>query len=354
MLPRTESQASWHSAILGSVPVRALFCGVIASALASPPLWAQDTIQIAADELACPACVITVDSVLTLGGLDGPGLDVIDPASRVAVDHKGRILVSVFRSAEVSVFDSTGAFLRTFGGSGEGPGEYALINHVNAGPRYIHVFDIRGRTLLDHDFEFVRQNQFPAQRRHSAVVDSQRIAITGVVPTQASAGHPLHILTRDGQIESFGGRGPVVGNPGWDGWQVTGDARSLWVVEHYENEPEVNRLIRWDLASPPRRWTVYNRAAEEFDASEDAYLAMTKLTPQGLWVIWGVRGGVRKLDLVDPATGMTIARSEDDAVEGAFVDGDAAMYLQRYHESDAGVPHITIFRVGLVKPDPAE
>ena len=304
-----------------------------------------------ADQLTCPACVIAVDSVVTLGGLDGPGLEAIDQYSRVAVDEMGRIIVSFYRSAEVSVFDSTGTFLRTFGRSGEGPGEFALIGHVDAGPGFIHVFDIRGRTTLDYEFDFVRRDVFGAQNTFSEVLDSQRVAFTGVVPTRASAGHPLHILNSSGEIDSFGGRGPVVGNPGWSGWQITGNANLLWIVEHFEGEDEVNRLTRWDLTSTPRRWTVYDRAAAEFDRSDDPFLAAAKLNSQGLWVLWGERGGVRRLDLVDPATGTTIARSRGDAVQGTFVDGAGTMYLKRGHESDAGVPYITIYRIRLERPN---
>ncbi len=350
MSPASQDR-SGHAAIRRSNRIHSYLYSAIVFATSAWPLSAQDTIQIAGDELTCPACVITVDSLVTIGGLDGPGLDVIDRASRVAVDRMGRILVSFYRSAEISVFDSTGVFLRTFGRSGEGPGEYALINHVNAGPRYIHVFDIRGRTVLDYDFEFVRQDQFPAQRSYSQVTDNEDVIFTGVVPTRASAGHPLHILPVSGEIESFGGRGPVVSNPGWNLWKVTGDVRSLWTAERYEDEVQENRLILWDLAGAPRRWTAYERAVEEFDRSDDRYISTIKLNAQGLWVIWGVRNGVRRLDLVDPATGRTIARSRDDAVEGTFVDGTDAMFLRSYHESDAGVPYITLFRVSLTRPD---
>jgi len=338
MSPRTQ-YLFFHAAIRRSLASRSFLCGAVVIAMGSWPLSAQDTIQIAGDELTCPACVITVDSVLTIGGLDGPGLEVIDRASRVAIDRMGRILVSVYRSAEIAVFDSSGAFLRTFGRWGEGPGEYALINHVNVGPRYIHVFDIRGRTVLDHDFDFVRQDRFPAQRSYSHVADTEDVIFTGVVPTRTSAGNPLHILNLSGEVESFGGRGPVVGDPGWDLWPITGGTQSIWVLEG----GDTNHLTKWNIASLPRNWKVYKRNGEADlnDLTQD---------DRGLWVIWGLPDGGRWLDLVDPATGRTIARSHDDAIQGVFVDGTGAMFLRRYHESDAGVPYITLFRVSLRSP----
>ena len=317
--------------------VRAVLGGALVSPLAALPSSAQDTIRVSADDPTCPTCVIAVDSVLTIGGLDGPGLDVIDRYSRVAVDQMGRVLVSLYRFPEVSVFDSTGTFLRTFGRSGEGPGEYQFVNHVNAGPRYIHVFDMRGRTVLDYDFGFVRADAFPAQKGHSHVLESEDVAFTGVVPTRSSAGHPLHVLSLRGALESFGERGAVVGDPGWEAWPITGDARTLWVFEGVEAG---NRLTRWDLSGEHRNPRVYDWMEEESN------LKNIKVDDRGLWVIWAVPSGGRRLDLVDPSTGRTVARSNNDVV-GTFVEGTGSMYLRHYHESDAGVPYITLFRIDL-------
>ena len=321
--------------------IHAVLRGALVPALVASPSSAQDTIRVSGDELTCPACVITVDSVLTIGGLDGPGLEVIDEVSRVAVDRMGRVLVSVYRSPEISVFDSTGTFLRTFGRSGEGPGEYQFINHVNAGPRYIHVFDMRGRTVLDYDLGFVRADPFPAQRFYSHVLESEDVAFTGVVPTRASAGHPLHVLSLPGELESFGGRGAVADDPGWSAWPITGDAqKTLWVLEGNE----ANRLARWDLRGGLRNPTVV------YEWNEDDYdLGKIKLDARGLWVIWGGPGGGRWLDLVDPLTGRTVARS-NDVVAGTFVEGTGSMYLKHHHESDAGIPYITLFRINFIRP----
>lgn len=300
---------------------------------------AQDAIKMKVDEPTCPTCFISVDSMVTIRGVHGPGLEVIDDVSRVAVDRMGRIIVSFYRFAEVSVFDSTGTFLRTFGRWGEGPGEYQFVSHVNAGPRYIHVFDIGGRTVLDHDFEFVRRDQFGVQGNYSHVLDSEDVAFTGVVPTRASAGHPLHVLRISGEMESFAGRGPVVGDPGWDGWPVTGGGEALWVLEGGES----NRLSRWDLTVQPPSRTAYEWEREEYD------LGNVKVDHRGLWVTWRSPDGGRRLDLVDPATGITIARSSGD-VTGTFVEGAGSIYLKHYHESDAGIPYITLFSINLSHP----
>ena len=96
--------------------------------------------EIVSGEVTCGDCVITLDTVVTIGGLDGPGLHVVTRYSHVAVDRRGRILVADVRvrQSEISVFDSTGSFLRTVGRQGERPGEYGLISHIGVGPKYIH------------------------------------------------------------------------------------------------------------------------------------------------------------------------------------------------------------------------
>ena len=283
-----------------------------------------------------------MDAVLTIGGLEGPGLEVVDRYSRVAIDRTGRVLVSLYRYPEISVFDSTGAFLRVFGRSGEGPGEYQFVHHVDAGLRYIHVFDMRGRTVLDYDFGFIRADAFPAQMGHSDVLESEDVVFTGVVPTRASAGHPLHVLNLMGVLESFGGQGPVVGDPGWEAWPIAGDALTLWVLE---GAGAGNRLTRWDMRGEPRDPTVYEWMVDE----EDRDLKNIKRDARGLWALWGVPGGGRRLDLLDPVTGRTVARSRDDLV-GTFVDGTGSIYLKHFRESDAGIPYITLFRVDFSRP----
>ena len=168
--------------------------------------------------------------------------------SSVAVDSRGRIFISHYRYSEISVFDSSGTFVRTLGREGEGPGEYRSVVHINAGPRYIHVFDFMGRTLLDYDFDVVRVDRFGADLSDSFITDSGDIIFTGDVPTAASAGHTLHILRPSGEMASFGGDHQLYeGGAAEHSSAITGGAGVAWVVEKYPN-----RLIRWNLAREPR------------------------------------------------------------------------------------------------------
>ena len=68
---------------------------------------------------------------LTLGGKDsGPEAFFRVARGNVAVDGAGRIHVLDFETSTVAIFDSTGAFLRTIGGKGGGPGELQFPNGV--------------------------------------------------------------------------------------------------------------------------------------------------------------------------------------------------------------------------------
>ncbi len=142
-------------------------------------LLAQEP-EVVSGEVTCGDCVITLDTVVTIGGLDGPGLHVVTLMSHVALNRLGRILVSGTRQSEISVFDSTGKFLRTLGREGEGPGEYRSIRHIGVGSRYIHVFDFRaGRTMLNHDFVVVRTDRFPGTITSAVVKSNDEVVFAG-------------------------------------------------------------------------------------------------------------------------------------------------------------------------------
>lgn len=129
-------------------------------------------------------------------------------------------------------------------------------------------------------------------------------------------------------------------------------------------------MTRWDLAGNPRATTVIDRVVEEFDKHDQEpspkplnYGAM--LDAHGLWILWSAPDPRWKptgdparprsipserrlhswLDLVDPATGRTVARYRDDDVLSRFANG--SRYLVRYGETAAGIPSITLLNPGL-------
>ena len=322
-------------------------------------------------EVTCAQCVITLDTVVTIGGLDGPGLDVVSMFSGVAVDPRGRILVWEAGEAEISVFDSTGRYLRTVGGSGEGPGEYRSISYVGVGPPYIHVFEYHeGRTMLDHDFQVVRSDRFPGEVLSAAVVSSDLAVFVAAVPTPASIGHQLHLLRPSGEMTSHGYHGGVYSSestPWATRVAVAGKDDTVWAVPR-----EVNRLVRWDLSPEPRMGRIFERRVAAFDEGGDAFMPATlgsaMLDDRGLWLTWHTADpdwtgpppspeslrpstlDVDKLrdgwlDLVDPDNGRTIARYRQDEAFDGFAAG--SRYVVGYEETEAGVPFLHILEPRL-------
>ena len=322
--------------------------------------------EVVSGEVTCGDCVITLDTVVTIGGLDGPGLDVVTVFSHVAVDRHGRFLIGEARLPEISIFDSTGKFLQIVGRSGKGPGEYQAISYIGVGPRYLHVFDFdAGRTMLDHDHAVVRTDRFPGTITSAAVMRDDEAVFVAEVPTPASIGHKLHVLRRSGELVSYGYDGGAYPSQLtiWTSQSsaVAGRNNTIWVLPD-----EGNRLVRWDLDPEARVGRVIERRVAEFDEAPSARNNAVMLDDRGLWIIWHNRDPEWEqtrqpvawtpsipfrrisdgwLDLLDPATGLTLARHHQDGVFRGFAAGSS--YVVAYHETDAGVPFLHILEPRL-------
>lgn len=336
--------------------------GVAVSTLAG-----QQPVRVSSD-VVCAECVITIDTVVTLGGLDGEGVEAIHLSSTVAIDARERILVANIMEPRIYVFDMAGRFLRTVGGPGEGPGEYGWISHVNAGQRYIHVFEYDGRTLLDHDFAFVRRDRFPGQVRQSFVMDTEVVAFSSWIPSPDAAGHTLHLLAPSGEMKSHGDSRHRV--PDLFGGVVTGGGTSLWTIEW-----ESTTVTQWDLLPEPTVARIWRRAVDEWDRHDRGPngLAVPRpvntgamLDERGLWIVrigpdpaLGERPSEQNrpkadpvqymgdswVELLDPNTGETLARYFDKGFLFGFAAG--SRYLVGYHETEAGVPYIHLLEPRL-------
>lgn len=320
-------------------------------------------------EVSCLDCRITMDTVLTLEGFDGPGSHLVDDASRVLVDHRGRILVTTTPSHEIAVFGADGRFLREIGGAGEGPGEYMGIAEIHVGPKYVHVFDISGRTLLDPDHGFVRRDGFWAQSGSATVTQSETVVVAGEVPTSESFGHHLHILDEDGALRSYRWDGREARGPTWRWFAVAANDTMAWIAD-----ARSGRMEMWALVPVPKLSRIFYRNFEEFDREASAgplwpgtFNIRARLDDHGLWILWeapdpdwtlrtrdpetaeqwyleapvqAIEDGV--LDLIDPATGRTLARHRSDLPLPGFVDGSDM--VTAYEETKAGVPRLHLLR----------
>ena len=329
---------------------------------AAPVAAAQDTLTVSG-EVTCQECAIVLDTVVTIGGLDGPGLETIYRLSTVAVDRRNRIHIGRSRPPSVSVFDETGRFIRSYGRSGEGPGEYESISHVTAGPQYIHVFDRhRGRTMLDYDFNVVRVDPFPGQVHNSVVLESDAVVFSAFVGTRELAGYRFHVLDTLGAFTSFDER------PGAGWFNVSAREDGVWTGAIDRNDVQ-----RWQLEPVPTLRRVILRTVREFDMHTHLEEwpgvgnAAIRRDEDGLWVAWNApdpKAPKREpgasipwgpnhefkdgwIDLVDPRTGLTVARYRGDAILSGFAYG--SKYVVVYDETEDGVPYIHLLEPRLVR-----
>ena len=365
---------STESRALVRVPgpaVAGLFAALIPAS--SPTLTAQQPIPVSG-EVTCAHCVITLDTVATIGGREDFGLHVITPFSQVAVDRRGRVLVTHLSYPEISIFDLEGDFLGSVGREGDRPGEYDGIAHVNVGPRFVHVFEFhRGRTMLDLGFEVVRTDRSLGQVLSSVVVGSDEVAFAVPVPEPAAVGHLLRILDVRGRVTSFGGEGRGDPGPQLHRFVVAGDDETFWAVRQ-----QANRVVRWDLEPEPVVARVFDRTVEAFERDNPSEQLWPRalnvgamLDESGLWIAWQTPdpgwterispGGEipevpwqtvldGRLDLVDPSTGRTVAHYQgDDALLG-FAHG--SRYVVAYHEPKAGGAYIRLLEPKLSRRQP--
>lgn len=357
-----------------SYGVRGLLPLVLAFA-APGNLTAQDD-EMVSGEVACPACKIVLDTIVTISGLSGPGSHLIGDMSHVAVDNRGRLLVSALMSQEFAVFDPDGTFLQIVGRHGEGPGEYQMVSMVVAGPTYIHVFDPLSarRTVLDYSFEVVRVHPLPA--RISAVVtrNPDDLVLNADVGTQAAVGHRFHVLGPSGQMESFGGGDAAYSGRSPYRFALAGDGRNtLWAVRR-----DASIVTRWNLEPEPSVAKVFVRDLDRFEKDSPAKrrfpsstYADAMLDQDGLWILWstpdpewterqpiGATGTTMPdvpprtlydgwIDLLDPETGKTIARLQNDGLFHQVAKG--SRYVVAYHETDGGVPFLHLLNPRLVR-----
>ena len=339
----------------------------------SPTLSAQQPTPVSG-EVTCADCVITLDTVATIGGREDFGLHVITPFSQVAVDRRGRVLVTHLSYPEISIFDLDGDFLGTVGREGDRPGEYDGIAHVNVGPRFVHVFEFhRGRTMLDLGFEVVRTDRSLGQVLSSVVIGPDEVAFAVPVPEPAAVGHLLRILDVRGRVTSFGGEDPVAPGPQPHRFVVAGDEETFWAVRQ-----QANRVVRWSLEPEPVVARVFDRTVEAFERDNPSEQIWPRalnvgamLDDDGLWIAWQTPdpgwterispgGEIPEvpwqtvldgwLDLVDPATGRTVARYQgDDALLG-FAHG--SRYVVSYHEPNEGGTYIRLLEPKLSRGQP--
>lgn len=313
----------------------------------------------------CPPCSIELETVVTLGSLDGPGVEALTPRSSVAIDAKGRILVSGATGiGRFAVFDADGAFLRYVGRDGEGPGEYGMIFALAADPDgWVHVFDPlrRRRTVLDTTFEVIRTDLVHGTVVQATALGSGVVAFFPASPSSMSSLRSIQVLDLDGSSRAVV---PMSTEP--PGNHAFGtDGALAWTI------PEMDyRVSEWDLRTGERRGVVLPRANWFSDWDDDAYprslVVAVRPTDRGVMVAGATvdrrieervlpprfpprRSLTEELDgvleLIDPNTGDSLGHT---IVDGIVTFVSNSHFVAVYRETDVGVPYLDLARIRLV------
>ncbi|WP_420461638.1 6-bladed beta-propeller [Candidatus Palauibacter sp.] len=200
------------------------------------------------DDVACPACTVELTERVRLGDGEGPGaIDFLGGHSFSAVDSRGRIYLREHFSTEIKVYEADGAFRRTIGREGEGPGEFRGINGIVVGSAdslfVLDRFSMR-MSVFSPDHELVRSA--PLKIRPQGV-DPIAVAwnpghfymISHMEGVPGLAGWPIHqIDARGRRVHSLGSEtGEVPPSEPYDDISVISDGGdgTLWVgrLAHY-------------------------------------------------------------------------------------------------------------------------
>ncbi|MHB1191739.1 MAG: 6-bladed beta-propeller [Longimicrobiales bacterium] len=109
-----------------SVMARAMLlvaAAVAASGVAGEPGWAQQMVEIPAQDRALPS---TLEEVFRVGSIAGAEWETFGNIRGVAFDAQGRLHIFDQQSSRVVVTDARGKLVRTVGRAGEGPGELRM------------------------------------------------------------------------------------------------------------------------------------------------------------------------------------------------------------------------------------
>jgi hypothetical protein len=323
--------------------------------------------------VTCATCTVSVAKVVTLGRPDDPVTPA--PAGGIVRDRQGRFYTPVFTGDAIVVYGPDGAYMRTLGRRGQGPGEYQEITSITMDARgQIYVFDHTRRiTVLDTALRVVRTVVPEILNGRPLLMSDGTFVESGGAPGPGRTGVPLHLLSSDGRwLRSFGGEAGVV-TPVYGIALVRqlAAARSggVWSarLDRYEME-------EWDLAGKRRR-ALRRRADWFYPTPGEETWARGALFPQlagiredergRLWTIARVPtrptrpqatsegSGPARLDasyqtvleILDPTRGVVVARTRVPGGLRGFVMTDHAY---RVVEDNDGNLSLEVFQVRFV------
>ena len=175
-----------------------------AAAAHAPALPAQQVIELTGEDRVLDA---TFEEVFRIGALEGESWETLGTVRTVAFDGRGNLHVfdgaggtyGPWRDPRVLVFDANGAFVREFGRSGQGPGEFnspVALAVMRDGTVAVSDMGHRAYQLFDAEGEFTRMVRVEA-------LDVQTLLATAM---RADPRGPAVFLALPGNGPRLGGR----------------------------------------------------------------------------------------------------------------------------------------------------
>lgn len=331
---------------------------------------------------ACADC-IDLTPVVTLGDEMGDGfLEDRGTLDYVVRDREGRYWVG--QRGNIKVYAPDGKLLRVVGTRGQGPMEFEFAQPVRVDASgMVHILDVRlGReTIVRPDFTRQSDRRIPVGFDAIAALpgEGDRYVISKWVPTPDRVGYPLHVVSGEEIVHSFGlvpGADSSTISPAesarlisatTDGY-VLSAARNQYVVEVWRSDGA--RIAGYELpglnptTARPGVWTWDNPPPNhlgDIAPYDDRFLVIVTRHRRPEWkelVVERVsRGGIphlgsidgnvatlyrSRVDVLDLNTASVVASSWYDGFLMRFIERDVVLRLMHNTE---GEPLLQVLRL---------
>jgi hypothetical protein len=222
------------------------------STVAAQPLSQREVV----DASSCARCELRRATRLVFRSAKEEG-EISELPLGVRTDPAGNYWVLAQKAAP-RAYDSSGTFMKTLGRSGQGPGEFSMVEDIVWVPGdSVLVLDgiNRRATVFAPDGRYVRHIRTPAQLGNAIVLRwPWQVLVSGHISASSTVGFPLHLASfSDEEVRLHRSFGPDRGllRPGYRGtnWHLTARGPDGSIVTA---KPEQFRLYEWDDAGSLR------------------------------------------------------------------------------------------------------
>lgn len=316
----------------------------------------------------CDECRLEMSLEVKLRDRPDLGRQVVGNPQSVVRDSTGRVLhVHGGDASGFHIFDADGAFVRTVGSRGQGPGQFSYIYAlVFDDEGNLYVFDRERVTMFSPEFEILETKQTPLRVRRGLFFQDGFVVASPSLSEDA-VGLPLHFLGKDLEIvRSFAPTERTEG-PEWQVLQSRGISRSIdgliwahptnsYLVEEWDpstgnRHRAFERTVEWfepwvdhrslSLEAPPQPrlagvwqdddgllWTVSAVAAEKW---HEGLVVLPGFND--LWIEYPEQFWDSIIEVIDPSTGQLLLSERVPQALGRFTN-DGLVIGRRYPEGE--------------------